>query len=78
MMTADEVLIEARKRDREWAETEIGKLFYAFENAHGQAWAADTDAAHLDNFSADRRAKRAWEKASEARAAFLTILRGFP
>ena len=77
MMTADEVLTAHRKRDREWAQTEIGKLFYAYENAHATAWQTDTAAGYADSVFAEKRADAAWKKEQEARAAFLLALRGF-
>ncbi len=76
MMSADEALMAARKRDREWAQTEIGKLFYAYERAYSSAWVKDTEAGFRDNVS-DRRLRETWDNASVARGAFLLALRGF-
>ena len=73
----DAEIMDRQKRDREWAGTEIGQLFYAYENAHGTAWAADAVSGFTDSVSADRRADAAWKKQKDARAAFLTALRGF-
>lgn len=73
----DAELVTRQKRDWEWRQTEIGRLFYAYENAHGVAWAKDAESGFSDSVGADRRADAAWKKQKEARAAFLLALRGF-
>lgn len=77
MMAADEALKAQRERDREWSQTEIGRLFYAYEAATDTARAADAAAVHINSYNADQRAMDARKKQREARAAFLTALRGF-
>ena len=77
MMTADEALTAHRERDREWAQTDLGRLFYSYEDAHAKAWIADTELGYRDDLSINKRVTRAWAKEQEARAAFLLALRGF-
>ena len=59
-------------REREWAQTELGKLFWQFVNALGTAWATD---------SRERATKasmdRDWGRADAARAALLKAIRGW-
>ena len=63
------------QREKEWAETELGKLFWAFERAHGTAWREDTILGERDCSS--RAAKGAWDREAVTRRAFLTALRGW-
>lgn len=67
--------VESQTRDREWAKTDIGKLFYALDRALGVAWREDTILGERDG--SDRAAKAAWEREGIARAAFLKELRGW-
>ncbi len=66
---------EIAERQSKWAESEMGKLFYAFERTLGAAWREDTILGERDG--SDRAAKAAWERHDKARVAFLTALRGW-
>lgn len=59
------------KRDREWAATDVGKLFVRFENALARAWVTDSTS------NSDRAMMRGWDAANKARAEFLAALRGW-
>lgn len=61
--------MERRRVERAFLETEIGKLFHRFENAHGRAWAADSQ----DGVS-DKRLRETWEAANAARRALINAL----
>lgn len=74
-MTRDVGTLGTQTRDREWSQTEIGKLFYAFDRALGNAWREDTILGERD--ISDRAAKAAWEREAIARKAFLKALRGW-
>ncbi|HSR75025.1 MAG TPA: hypothetical protein VLN57_00435 [Xanthobacteraceae bacterium] len=67
-MTAAEKYV----REREWGQTEIGRLFIRFEAALGRAWNTDC----RENAS-DASMKRDWDASNKARAEFLLALRGW-
>lgn len=60
---------------REWAQTEIGKLFVAYEHAHANAWRLDTEAGYEDHGS-NQRLTEAWEKQGAARRALVKAIGG--
>ena len=67
---------EAEKAYRAFAETEIGKLFLAFERAHANAWQVDTRAGCEDGgHISDKRLTEAWAKSAEARTALVAKLK---
>jgi hypothetical protein len=70
---------EWRKRaqaHREWGTSEIGKLFFAYENAHANAWRLDTEAGFSDNEPSSKRLTEAWGKCDEARRALVKAIGG--
>ena len=60
------------RAEREWAQTEIGKAFVRFENAHSRYWQNDGN----DRIS-DRRLRELHEAAEAARCKFLILVRGW-
>lgn len=68
-MTNEEIVAHQR-RAREFAETEVGKAFLRFENAHLRYWQQDSN----DHIS-DRRLRELDEAANKARAALVALLR---
>lgn len=63
---------EKYAREREWADTDIGRLFIRFESAMGRAWVTDC----RENASTAAMT-RDWDAANKARSEFLTALRGW-
>ena len=63
-MTSEDI-IAYQKKLRAFADTEIGDLFLKYDSAIGNAWVSDCTS------NSDRRMKRDWEKADQARRAFL-------
>lgn len=61
-------LVEYRRKLDAFSDTELGKLFIRFENAHANAWVVDSTS------DSTKRMKDAWAKSDEARNAFLTKL----
>jgi hypothetical protein len=72
-MTPSEATREIRKREDAWAMTEIGKLFYTYEQALIAVWVKETEVECLEVPS--KRLKELRTTADEARAAFLAKLR---
>jgi hypothetical protein len=70
-MTRQEI-IEWQQRNKEWDETELGRLFRKYENATISYWQKDQD----DRIS-DKRLRELSGKMDEARKAFLLSIRGF-
>jgi hypothetical protein len=67
----DTIALDRYKREREWATTDIGRLFVRFEIALGLAWA--TPSQEITSPVAQERR----DKADKARAEFLKALRGW-
>jgi len=65
----DEATQELRRQERAFAQTELGKLFCRFENAHALAWQADSQE-HIS----DRRLREVWDAANKARQEFVAAL----
>jgi hypothetical protein len=66
-MTRDEI-VQHQQRLKAWRETEIGKLFEAYTNNLGIAWVVDSTS------NSTTRMKREWDKADNAKKAFLDKL----
>jgi len=60
------------EREREWAKTELGMLFYRFDAAIGRAWVTD-----CRETASDVTMKRDWDAANAARANLLKAIRGW-
>ena len=63
---------ERQRRERDWAQTEIGKLFWRFECALGKAWCTDQRES-----ATTASMKRDWGAAENARADLLKAIRGW-
>lgn len=64
----------ARRAQQAFEATELGAALRAFEHCIGDAWRIDTELGFMDGRS-DKAAKRAWEKADEARRTLMTHLK---
>ena len=63
---------DKRKRELEWAKTEVGNLFYRFEAALGRAWVTD-----CRETASDKSMKRDWDAVNVARTDLLKVIRGW-
>jgi hypothetical protein len=75
-MSASEEWLKHAQAHREWAQTEIGKLFFTYENAHGKAWRLDTQAGYDGYEPSSKRLSEAWSQCYEARRALLKAIGG--
>ena len=57
-------------KERAWAATPVGKLFYAYERTLARAWQLD-----CREGVSDRKLREAWDESNQARAAFLEAIR---
>jgi hypothetical protein len=69
---SDSTWEELYARDREWAQTELGKAFLRYENLTARAWQVDSN-----ERSSDLAMKEAWAKAGDARKQLMILIRGF-
>ncbi len=70
-------MLDIEKEVKEWREfcaTPLGKAFTNFENLLGRAWIADSELGLLD-YRSDVSAKKAWQRADEARKEFISELK---
>lgn len=71
-MTNEEI-IAYQKAERALGETELGKAFFKFKNAHARAWTLDTEDSCTDR---DRKStKDAWAAATESEKELKALLR---